>query len=575
MLVALVRNTTCHVYMREMSKLSEYSKFDHLDTSSDEEEGEAGAVRYAVKRLPGLKQAMSNLNTGVVETINDNTGVESWVTLPEPSDSALPCLGGIPEDAVNKVCQEHEVYASLPRPGKLPPPPFKSMKRTDRQALAVFHKLWDGHLSVRWIEKTDRKLVAVIKPNGEDVPEKFSKQLVLIKLDRFDEYCVMESSFTPINAEFSAAIKQHHKESLAHRIFYHILRSFGTDLMALDAGLVDQGCTLFKDRNKDNVETLLDIAILCCDLAINHSETRAKIGGHLTKVGEVLEAMGEFEKAARLYRHTADIYFLPALSLDKHSSLVEYSGLAYRRDFQLEKAEESYIRALHFRRLACQERNGVWDLNESKTNLLLRNMLMAFEERNLQKGSRIVHVSSGEIFHAFCALLYTAGFNSSSDERQDLVLKYGKELVPLLNYDIQSNPQAALAVLIMATESPEKDHFYSVLMDSVPRNAFFEFYCDDYDPARPFSAPREHSMKTAQRTAGVMGSSRSFSFAKCHYQNCPTENKISNSMKRCPCRTAVYCQKSCQVADWPAHKKVCPWKARQKKKEGAAGKSTK
>jgi len=500
----------------------------------------------------------------------DNPIVARGEVLITPSTGAdnLAYLGGLPAGGTNRVPDDGcEVYVTLPRPAKLPPP-FFNVRKSNKDARVAYMKIWDGNFRIEWFMKgMDKVFAKVSLVEGCGVADRFLGTILHIVFQQFDgDSAILQSGFTSYNAEFSAAFKEEAKHQLAHRVFYHFLRSHGTCLVLQNPSLINSGASLLGNVYKNDAKILLDIMVMRCDIAINHKQTPSFIGRAFTHLGEALEAMGELNKAALLYRHTAETYHTPSRSMSDHAQLQEFSALAYKRDNQLAKAEEGYIRALHFRRRCTCTAGGAWDLNEPRTTLLLTNMLVMIDALHNEKGRRSVKVGDGEVYPVFCALLFTAGFRASrGGVSHGLVQELGRDHSVMLNVEIRNHRGKALAALIEATAHPEKAHFYSVLAKCVPQNTRIEVHSTfERDGAKE----RLAGIENAQDVFGKNNSA--FVLNRCFYVGCPRETLHSVTLKTCPCKTTSYCQKSCQVADWPEHKKVCSWNAKRKKERKAA-----
>ena len=440
----------------------------------------------------------------------------------------------------------------------------------------------------------------------EGIKERFAGPLMFFEFVQGPEGMVsLNYESTEKNAEFSAAFKENAKTDLAHRMLYHFLRSHatllmthgkqsysrgvrsqGTSLVTHDAAisstdddywLVNSACGLLEQIFKDDVKTMLDIAILRCDLAINHNVSDKSIGFAQIKVGEVLEGMGEFSKAALLYLHTAETYFVPSstMNMANHSACQTNAGLAYKRDNQLEKAEEAYICALHFQRRCLSEGGGgggTWDLNHPETTEQLTNMLVLFDALHQEKARSSIEDPDATIFVVFCALLFTAGFQAGSGGLGHyLVMEFGRDYAPTcLKRGIRKSRGRAMQALVAATARPDKALFHSVLADCALPNTSINI---SGMGNRDSDQERRDNLQGARNLIGSGTNNNKGDwepFYRCGYRPCTNAENWTGDLKNCPCRSKSYCQKSCQVADWNEHKKVCPWNAKRKEERKAA-----
>jgi len=503
------------------------------------------------------------------------------ITTPSASSNSadLACLGGLPEDggAVNRIVARASddgasVYAALPRPARLPPPNFK-LRKHNQEARAAYLKIWDGNFQMRWVLRDVNTLLlegSIVAEVGGGAADRFVGVIFTALLHTMTGMMLGMRIGYP-NNEFAAAFKEETRDILPKRALYHFLRSHGTCLMnhchsLVGMSMISAAGTFLENIHQDDLKTVLDLKILRCDLAKNHNHSPLDIGSLQFKVGEALEAMGEFRKAALLYNHAAEAYATPLRSMDNHSSLLECSALAYKRDNQLYRAEEIYIRALHFRRrCACNGNADACHLNEESTQSLLRNMLILYYALHNVEARQ----SGTEILPVFCALLFTAGYQPNGDAGDlvhHLIHIYGQSNASLLHQNIQNHRGRALATLVTATGHPDKAHFYCALTGCVPPGTTFvhldvQLVAAAQDRAIDMKVARDVVAEAAAESACVMNN-------RCAYKRCPHKGSAW-TLKTCPCKAVSYCQKSCQAADWPEHKKFCSWQAKRKKERKA------
>ena len=481
----------------------------------------------------------------------------------------LACLGGLPSGRTNLVPQDCAIYAALPRPARLPLPSFR-VRKVNKEARFAYMQIWDGNCRIQWNNSADvNSLHLQASPlSGGGVADRFVddgpviSSFLAFKVRTGDILMQVEVPST----EFGAAFTEDDNGALSNRVVYHFLRSHGALLTMRNPLMCRRVCRYLASQCKEDMKSRLDISILNCDLFMNNKRDAMAIGEAQTAVGEALEALGEFHKGALLYQHTAETYFTPTRSLFHHARLLEYSALAFKRCNLLEEAEEGYIRALHYRRLWASSIGDVWNLNELYTRNLLGNMLVFIEDIWAVKGRRIVEVGTEEIYPVFQAILYVAGFRPDPEHKSYYLAPRGQQFTSVLREDIRQSKQCALASLVEATAQPDKNHFFTVLA-----NCATPGLCIQVNP-RP--VPLQNSSVSLQDAQLFLASSAPppIALQRCGFGGCPTRG-MRQELKTCPCKSVSYCQKSCQEAHWPEHKKSCSWQAKRKKERKDAGRS--
>lgn len=499
-------------------------------------------------------------------------------------DCDLDCLGGdFPNhdesSFENKVLSSTDAaYLSLPRPASLPSPSsfkIKSKKTDDRDdALKIYRQLWDGKFRVEWMveRKVDvYKLVLRATPlfADESVEEEaqemvhVSENLKGFSLEFMFSCRGRKSHLFPAkegaNPFFDATFKESVREDLMNRVLHHFLRVQGSALIFPSDGFTLCLAAAFHLENLyqkgGDLTLLLDMKILLCDLTINLGFGPEDIGTALVTVTEVLEALGEFSKAADLYELLGQEYHTETLvSLEKCAMAVEYAGLAFKRNQQFDKAEERYIRALHLR---CKANNGKIDVTEGyMSNVLLRNMMVLYGE--LQQQRKV-----GNVCMTFMALLFLAGFKPEENGLQHFIVEFGRDCVQTLKPKYQCK-KAALAALANCAARPDKSHFYQMMERCVSPTVSSTLVTGCWEEAE-VAQKNLHSARELV-AAQIKKDASASVILPCGLEACYKMVPIKE-LKNCPCRTKSYCSKSCQVADWPMHKQVCPWQAKRKSKK--------
>ena len=484
-----------------------------------------------------------------------------------------PYLGGLPPGGVDKIHNYAlPLYSALPRPAK-PPQPKKPRfsKSTNKEAREAFMRMWDGNFCADLCLKRDEGstlLVLEASPvfDDADPQNKYAGQtLATVMLGKkIDGVATLLSNTKENNAEFAAALPETALMDLSFRMVHLLLRSHGTCLMtacAEGAVAVHEAVMVLVTKYAGDVSLLMDIALFRCDLAINHDENPWMKGVCLTKVGEVLEAKGDFGNAALVYLHAGETYFAQSpIMVADYAMMQECAALALKRDFQFEKSEETYIRALHFRRRA----SDVWDVNEDSTSKVLSNMLTMYEAWN-NNGRESIQSAGSQILAIFRALLFSAGFQGSNRMAQHIMQTMGRNQTAFLKPLYRNDKRRALAALDTAVARPEKHHFYSALAACVPNGTTFHVTPGSI---RDKATVHEAAIQGAREELGCDNEVKEY--YPCGYRSCLSNHRKPTSNMCCPCKSVSYCQKDCQRADWPEHKKVCPWNAKQTAKKKAS-----
>jgi hypothetical protein len=90
---------------------------------------------------------------------------------------------------------------------------------------------------------------------------------------------------------------------------------------------------------------MADAAQMTVDVAVTLGNDASRISDYFNKLGEALEALGGFSKAAQIYEQATTLCFN---SFSKSATLHANSGLAHRRAGDCASAEKKNVATLHY-----------------------------------------------------------------------------------------------------------------------------------------------------------------------------------------------------------------------------------
>jgi len=188
------------------------------------------------------------------------------------------------------------------------------------------------------------------------VTDEDKKLVVLVTLLLDPEYhdaswgpCFFKFSINRTNPEFGANFTETVQLQLAVRLLHHFIRKHGFRLMGDPdkvGSVYTAALSLMAQYNRD-LPMRLDVTLIRSDLDINFannslfSDPHVQINESLLKVGETLEGQSKFADAAVIYNWSADTYCLND-DLNR-GKMLGNAGLAFKRDYQYEAAEEAHF----------------------------------------------------------------------------------------------------------------------------------------------------------------------------------------------------------------------------------------
>jgi tetratricopeptide (TPR) repeat protein len=360
-----------------------------------------------------------------------------------PFSSDPICLGGLPSSGASCI-PLNLAYAHLSRPAALPPAHSQDKTSLSPKAERLFQALFEGSFVLKWeVVQGNLILEAYEKPD-----DKFLLQVKLLSNTGDGGICLFSLS----NPIFSDS----QKKTLAWRIIHRFFRAHGVSVSDHIQAVL---CYMQKVYGEKKwYKELLDFTITCVDASFNSNYEN--MGYLIIRVGEALEATGQYRQAALVYQDFTDalpnaVGRLPG-GVNEVFALT-CAGLAYKRDGDRIAAEAVYVRALW---LECNKRcvGTQWDPNEYYTKSLIQRMIELYYELALNNGGQF------EIcFPIFQGLLYAAEYQAAEDITED-EYKEASMAVGVVKHKHTSSKINARKALRAAVKTPTVQEFRSCLI---------------------------------------------------------------------------------------------------------------
>lgn len=342
-------------------------------------------------------------------------------------------------------------------------------------------------------------------------------------------------------------LNENDSDALKHRLLHLFLRVQGSSLdwriaCSLCYHLANNYVPAMKSKKWN---FLLDVFIIRADVAFTKRRT-AEIGALLSHVGEALEALGKFEKAATIYQDVTDTY---ASSLDEKAKLQANCALAWKRAGNYEASEEANVKALYL--LSTMKRI---DFADELTHQVLSNLLSMYCDWVLEE-RRPGDPSDNRLVDAILSgLLYTAGLKKLRSTSNQVFALGGSKYAQFLAAKYTSKKAAKRAVVFACEASTAAVFRTRILSCKHPQKSM----------VIPNSFRLEKDIGSEKKTARNTARGLHFVPRTCSNPQCSEKEKQEELFRKCPCKDACYCCKSCQVSHWPVHKLRCEYQAKKK-----------
>jgi tetratricopeptide (TPR) repeat protein len=304
------------------------------------------------------------------------------------------------------------------------------------------------------------------------------------------------------------------------------------------------------------------------DLTVVRMDLRATLGRQcdcsvLTNVGEALEAIDQYSQAAELYRYAAENFTCP----DRRWrwKIYTFAGVAYRRCGEPEQAEKMYVEALRL-----YELEGLpFRFDDIDFRNLCQNIKNAYSDMRFKTAQYT------KVTVLLDCLLSAGGFFEAAHQPETSGLA-----AAFLKPEFQGK-RGSLKVLCLASKIGTVAGFQAKILGCARRDAMWHRLMAR-DPIERGSR-KECTLDVLRQDNATANMVRCFNPACGKIEENTTEGKFM----RCPCRTAYYCSRECQVSrassrrllgltaanlshvrrslTLKVHKKMCPYIIAKKK----------
>jgi tetratricopeptide (TPR) repeat protein len=469
---------------------------------------------------------------------------------------------------------------SLPRNNTMPSPPKGMWPRVDLDdegtganwVISTFNRVAvEGSFVVEWSDHTNQK-------NGEkeliysfyvdslgpkEPPQRKSYALVSFVYGQDNEKIInnvdnsalldtfaMGGRFGVLKGGKGHSFMRFFTENQSHyfcaRLWHWVLRQKNViPLMEhTDMRMVLRALEVLYTKNKSRKDAL-NVAIMNADYSYQIKDDERRYHTSLNHVGNLLEALDRFSDAGDVYAEIGDTFL--HLSSEPHMSSESYflAGSAFKQTGKFNEAESHFIKALHYNRIANNP-------NAKHQIFLFEELVEIYSITNKEEGDQVV------IGALLPKLLCVAGFDSYKGKEMQFIKNIGANIyIGILKKKFE-NRSASRNVLEKAMQFSTVKDFRDVLLACKNPKAVLHRSVKDHSMNESYFAERrKRNQKIAKQILG----------AGCVVvppdQTCNNCSTLMLSPKQCPCETALYCSKSCQVSHWKIHKQVCPLRAKK------------
>jgi tetratricopeptide (TPR) repeat protein len=467
-------------------------------------------------------------------------------------------LGGLPEGGSKNKIPTDSFYGRLLRPSLSTLPPVHSRDTfpdvCDPALKKAFMRIYSGDFTLEWMidhgRDVDTVFIAAIIDETDDTPSSTAMQgpliQIMIESRRVgDDSCLGVAYGAPDgHRTFHSALRESQKEALHERLLHIFLRTNGTALNKRLFICVHEHLN-GRYNTKKWYKEIVDLSIIRADVHFNKSDGSDTLLPDLVQVGEALEFIGRFREAAVLYEEIADKYVGHYPGGHDVAHLTKFAALAYSREGDFEVSERAYVKALN---TDLARTSGSWATTDYRTTNLFADMVSMYlgwqKQQAFASGNPIADAT---LEYALGSLSCAAGIKS------DYIQVYGDADCVKNKF---LNPKMAQKVLKAAVSRPgDEKHFRSTLLTCNKAAGFDRTL--DLNEIKSKRTKKVDARKVAALTIQNQNA-RFEAFARWNPE-CLKRHEESNTMWWCPCHTVCYhCNKSCQVAHWKEHKKVCP-----------------